>query len=116
MAKKAVKTGNNINKDVLTLVRELALLREENLKLREENILLNLCRKKLKAYRSLMYQVVKFLCWLSNNYNSKIQNSAITLLDEHKKMQEDLQEKPFNYYGYYSIKDKKIEEAENLTE
>lgn len=70
---------SDTDKDILTLVREIAILREENLDLKEK-------LDKIKArpnYYPLMKSLMGFMAWLANNYNPNVSDRAIAYIDKY---------------------------------
>ena len=75
-----------MNNEVLTLVRELEILRDTNLKLTTKIEKLKEREKGNKAYKTLIYKMVKFMFFLSNGHNEKIAASAQYYLDENARI------------------------------
>lgn len=98
--------------EVLTLVRELEILRTENLQLKERNQKLKEREKSFKAYKTLIYKMVKFLFFISNGHNEKIAASAQYLLDQNARIREWNGEKPLEL-KLYDKKEVEPEAVEN---
>lgn len=103
-----------MNTDILTLVREIEIIRNENSKLKEENSSLKLLNKKLKSYKSLIYQTMKFNCFLANSRNESISKRAIGLLENYNEVKVSFGEKPIKPVGYYDTLKKEKSESEKI--
>lgn len=89
-----------MQKEVLTLVRELQIVREENILLKDRNIKLKERERSFKAYKTLIYKMVKFLSFIAKGHNVKIAASAQYLIDENARIREDNGEKPLEIVLY----------------
>lgn len=82
-------------RDILTLVRELKILRDKNIALEEEVTMRRLINREHKEYMKHLYRMLVFIGFSTKSYNNVIATKAKDLIESYNLIRVKYNRKPF---------------------